>query len=112
MEILELEARRNVGQYAVLRQLADEDIVYARSNTGTKVVNRLVWSKSPHRRPGSAPRCRPVASWGWRSFQGFGCSPIKAARELGSERRETVDFAVYKFGPIPSWKTVLVCGRR
>ena len=23
-------------------------------------------------------------------FQGFGCSPIKAARELGSERRETV----------------------
>lgn len=23
-------------------------------------------------------------------FQGLGCSPIKAARELGSERRETV----------------------
>ena len=23
-------------------------------------------------------------------FQGFGCSPIKAVRELGSERRETV----------------------
>jgi len=33
------------------------------------------------------------------SSQGFGCSPIKAARELGSERRETVDvLAVYKFG--------------
>src|SRR3989442_6162183 len=24
------------------------------------------------------------------SFQGLGCSPIKAVRELGSERRETV----------------------
>ena len=24
------------------------------------------------------------------SVQGFGCSPIKAVRELGSERRETV----------------------
>ncbi|KKQ36928.1 MAG: hypothetical protein US54_C0049G0001, partial [Candidatus Roizmanbacteria bacterium GW2011_GWA2_37_7] len=23
-------------------------------------------------------------------FQGLGCSPIKAVRELGSERRETV----------------------
>ena len=29
-------------------------------------------------------------SWGWSRSQGFGCSPIKAARELGSERRETV----------------------
>jgi len=27
---------------------------------------------------------------GCRGFQGFGCSPIKALRELGSERRETV----------------------
>lgn len=25
-------------------------------------------------------------------FQGLGCSPIKVARELGSERRETVRF--------------------
>src|SRR3989338_3935906 len=49
--------------------------------------NRLVWSKSPYRRPGSAPRCRLVASWGGRSSQGFGCSPIKAARELGSNRQ-------------------------
>ena len=31
-----------------------------------------------------------VISWGWRRSQGFGCSPIKMARELGSERRETV----------------------
>jgi len=29
----------------------------------------------------------------------LGCSPIKAVRELGLERRETVDFrAVFKFG--------------
>ena len=36
------------------------------------------------------PRCRLVASWGCSRSQGLGCSPIKAARELGSERRETV----------------------
>ena len=29
-------------------------------------------------------------SWGWSRSQGFGCSPIKVVRELGSERRETV----------------------
>ena len=39
---------------------------------------------------GLAPRCRLIASWGWIRSQGFGCSPIKAVRELGSERRETV----------------------
>ena len=52
--------------------------------------NRLISPKRPQRRGGLAPRCRLVASWGWRRSQGFGCSPIKAARELGSERRETV----------------------
>ena len=52
--------------------------------------NRLISPKSPYRRGGLAPRCRLVASWRWRSFQGLGCSPIKAVRELGSERRETV----------------------
>ena len=46
--------------------------------------------KSSHRRGGLAPRCRLVASWGCSRSQGLGCSPIKAARELGSERRETV----------------------
>ena len=46
--------------------------------------------KSSHRRSGLAPRCRLVASWGCSRSQGLGCSPIKAARELGSERRETV----------------------
>jgi hypothetical protein len=52
--------------------------------------NRLIIPKSSHRRDGLAPRCRLVTSWGWRRSQGFGCSPIKVARELGSERRETV----------------------
>ena len=46
--------------------------------------------KSSYRRSGLAPRCRLVTSWGWRRSQGLGCSPIKVARELGSERRETV----------------------
>ena len=45
--------------------------------------NRLIAAKSSYRRGGLAPR-------GWRRSQGFGCSPIKVARELGSERRETV----------------------
>src|ERR1039457_934206 len=52
--------------------------------------NRLIGPKSSHRRPGLAPRCRLVASWGWRRAQGLGWSPIKAVRELGSERRKTV----------------------
>ena len=52
--------------------------------------NRLILPKSSHRRQGLAPRCRLIASWGWSRSQGFGCSPIKAVRELGSERRETV----------------------
>uniref|UniRef100_A0A2N9G3L9 Uncharacterized protein n=2 Tax=Magnoliopsida TaxID=3398 RepID=A0A2N9G3L9_FAGSY len=45
---------------------------------------------SSHRREGLAPRCRLFATWGCSMFQGLGCSPIKAVRELGSERRETV----------------------
>ena len=52
--------------------------------------NRLISPKRPQRRGGLAPRCRLIASWGWIRSQGFGCSPIKVARELGSERRETV----------------------
>src|SRR3546814_3544162 len=31
-----------------------------------------------------------ITSWGCSRSQGFGCSPIKVVRELGSERRETV----------------------
>jgi len=61
--------------------------------------NRLVASKSPYRRSGSAPRCRLGLSWGWRRSQGFGCSPIKKSRELGSDRRET-------------GRSPIFCGRR
>ena len=52
--------------------------------------NRLITPKSSHRRSGLAPRCRLIASWGCSRSQGLGCSPSKAVRELGSERRETV----------------------
>jgi hypothetical protein len=48
--------------------------------------NRLVLPKSSYRRQCSAPRCRLTLSWGWRRSQGFGCSPIKKVRELGSDR--------------------------
>ena len=69
--------------------------------------NRLISPKSPHRRGGLAPRCRLIASWGCIRSQGFGCSPIKAVRELGSERRETVRSlsvvgAGYLSGAVPS----------
>ena len=50
--------------------------------------NRLVLPKSSYRRQCSAPRCRLNLSWGWRRSQGFGCSPIKKLRELGSDRLE------------------------
>ena len=52
--------------------------------------NRLIPPNSSHRRWCLAPRCRLVTSWRRIRFQGLGCSPIKVARELGSERRETV----------------------
>ena len=32
-------------------------------------------------------RCRLIATWGGSTSQGLGCSPMKAVRELGSERR-------------------------
>jgi hypothetical protein len=51
--------------------------------------NRLITPKSPYRRRGLAPRCRLIASWGCRRSQGLVCSPIKAVRELGLDRRET-----------------------
>ncbi len=35
-----------------------------------------------------APRCRLITSWGCSRSQGFGCSPIKVVRELGSKRRQ------------------------
>ncbi len=48
--------------------------------------NRLVPPKSPYRRRSSAPRCRLILSRGRRSSQGYGCSPFKKIRELGSDR--------------------------
>ena len=59
-------------------------------DSGNDGDNRLISPKSSHRRGGLAPRCRLIASWGCSRSQGLGCSPIKAVRELGSERRETV----------------------
>ena len=50
--------------------------------------NRLVLPDSSYWRQGSAPRCRLVASWDWIRSQGLDCSSIKAARELGSDRRK------------------------
>ena len=50
--------------------------------------NRLVVPDSSYWRQGSAPRCRLVASWDWIRSQGLDCSSIKAARELGSDRRK------------------------
>ncbi len=49
--------------------------------------NRLVLPESSYRRQRSAPRCRLATARGWRSSQAFGCSPIKVARELGSDRQ-------------------------
>ena len=64
--------------------------VYKRQDKSYPGDNRLITPKSSHRRSGLAPRCRLIASWGCSRSQGLGCSPIKALRELGSERRETV----------------------
>src|SRR5437660_4009348 len=59
-----------------LSPIGDKGIVCAASNC-----------RASHRRQGLAPRCRLVASWGWSRSQGLGCSPIKAVRELGLERK-------------------------
>ena len=53
-------------------------------------LNRLMTPKSSYRRSRLAPRCRLIASSSWRRFEGFGCSPMKAVRELGLIRRKTV----------------------
>src|SRR6266545_6983506 len=66
--------------------------------------NRLILPKSPYRRQSLAPRCRLVASWGWSRSQGLGCSPIKAVRELGLERRETVNQPALSKNSAKCWK--------
>src|SRR5437762_10184820 len=51
-------------------------------------IGRAGWRYSlRHRKRWTNARCRPVASWSWSRFQGSGCSPVKAVRELGLERR-------------------------
>ena len=56
-----------------------------------RLKSRARWRYSLyHEKSWTNIRCRLIASWGWSRSQGFGCSPIKAVRELGSERRETV----------------------
>ena len=67
----------------MIRSIHDEDIVYI----NVYYMNRLVGPESPYLRPCSAPRCRLITSWGWRSSQGYGCSPFKVVRELGSDRQ-------------------------
>ena len=84
---------RNRGQRmagSLTGVVASKSVTEASKGTLDSGDNRLIAPKSSYRRSGLAPRCRLVTSWGWRRFQGLGCSPIKVARELGSERRETV----------------------
>ena len=50
----------------------------------------MVAPKSSNRRRGLLHRCRLFLTWACRSAQGWGCSPIKRDRELGSVRCETV----------------------
>lgn len=54
--------------------------------------NRLIFPESSYRWICLAPRCWLIATWSWKRFQRLGCSPIKAIRELSSERCETVRF--------------------
>ncbi len=68
--------------------LSDPVVPHWKGHRSTdKSYNQL---QESHRRGGLAPRCRLIASWGCSRSQGLGCWPIKAVRELGSERRETV----------------------
>ena len=53
-------------------------------------LNQLAYRFNGRTAQPLVPRCRLIASWGCSRSQGLGCSPIKAVRELGSERRETV----------------------
>ena len=64
-------------------------------------LNRLMTPKSSYRRSRLAPRCRLIASSSWRRFEGFGCSPMKAVRELGLVRRETV--RILSFSGVKNW---------
>ena len=85
---------RLTGRASAKAGLSDPTVFEWKSRSSTDKSypgdNRLISPESPYRRGGLAPRCRLIASWSGSTFQGLGCSPIKAVRELGSERRETV----------------------
>ena len=70
--------------------VVESGIAIAQRIKATLGITGLSLTTRSHRRSGLAPRCRLIASWGCSRSQGLGCSPIKAVRELGSERRETV----------------------
>ncbi len=53
-------------------------------------IYRLMIFESSYWRNRLAPRCRLIISWWSIRCQGFGCSPNKMVRELGSKRCETV----------------------
>ncbi len=52
--------------------------------------NKLIFPRSSDQWEGLAPQCRVFATWGNSTFQGLGCLPIKAIRELGLERCEII----------------------
>jgi hypothetical protein len=64
--------------------------IYRSSDKRYARDNRLMNLESSYWWVCLAPRCRLITSWWCTIYQGFGCSPIKVIRELGSERRETV----------------------
>ena len=51
-------------------------------------MNRLIADESTHCLRGLAPRCRLILPSGGRILEGFGCSPIKRVRELGSHSQK------------------------
>ena len=73
--------------------LSDPVVPYGRAIAqrikGTPGITGLIPPKSSYRRRCLAPRCRLITSWGCSRSQGYGCSPMKVVRELGSDRRET-----------------------
>jgi hypothetical protein len=78
------------GPLPVRTKGGDRDSRSGRYRSTSRADGTCIPPESSHRRRGLAPRCRLIASWGCTRSQGLGCSPIKAVRELGLERRETV----------------------
>jgi len=64
--------------------------IYRSSDKRSARDNRLMNLDSPYWWVCFSPRCRLITSWWCTIYLGFGASPIKVIRELGSERRYTV----------------------